>query len=35
MQDVLRPQEAERAKQQGLISEEAWIAKVIAGDPTA
>jgi predicted pyridoxine 5'-phosphate oxidase superfamily flavin-nucleotide-binding protein len=35
MQDVLSPQDAERARQQGLISEEDWIAKVRAGDPTA
>jgi uncharacterized protein len=35
MQDVLRPLEAVRAQQQGLISEEEWIAKVVAGDPTA
>ena len=35
IQDVLRPQEAVRAQQQGLISEEEWIAKVVAGDPTA
>jgi len=33
--DVLRPQDAERAQQLGLISEEDWIAKVKAGDPTA
>jgi hypothetical protein len=35
MQDVLRPQDAQRAQQQGLISEEEWIAKVMAGDPAA
>lgn len=35
MQDVLRPQDAERAQHQGLISEQEWIAKVISGDPTA
>jgi hypothetical protein len=35
MQDVLSRQDAQRAQQQGLISEEEWIAKVKAGDPTA
>lgn len=35
MQDVLRPHESARAQQLGLISEEEWIAKVKAGDPTA
>jgi hypothetical protein len=35
MHDVLSPQDARRAQQQGLISEEDWIAKVKAGDPTA